>query len=143
MLNVPQPLHDCNERFSRGQGSALVALVGLERGGRALALVALEQRPQRQHLGQDAAGGPHVGGRRVVAGAQQQLRRAIPDRHYHAVVRQRPQRACIYSAHMLIAELVLYPISSCMDLAHISRLLLSFVPMMISFPDPQHSGTMW
>jgi len=71
---------------------ALVALVGLERVAGLLALVALEQRPQRQQLGQDAAGCPHVGRRRVVPPAQQQLRRAVPDGDHHAVVAQRAQR---------------------------------------------------
>lgn len=72
--------------FAHGRLGALVALVGLEGGGGCLALVALEQRPQRQHLGQDAAGGPHVRGRCIVARSQQQLWRAVPDCHHHAVI---------------------------------------------------------
>jgi hypothetical protein len=72
---------------SVGKGwGALVALLGLEGGGGALALIALEQWPQRQHLRQNAPSRPHVRSRRVVARAQQQLRRTVPDGHNHPVV---------------------------------------------------------
>eukprot|EP00292_Cryptomonas_paramecium_P017283 CAMPEP_0113672062 /NCGR_PEP_ID=MMETSP0038_2-20120614/6050_1 /TAXON_ID=2898 /ORGANISM="Cryptomonas paramecium" /LENGTH=105 /DNA_ID=CAMNT_0000588281 /DNA_START=401 /DNA_END=717 /DNA_ORIENTATION=+ /assembly_acc=CAM_ASM_000170 len=43
-------------------------------------VAAREERAAREQLGQDAAHGPHVDGRRVVLVAQQQLRRAVPPR---------------------------------------------------------------
>jgi hypothetical protein len=43
--------------------------------------VAREQRLPRAHLGENAADGPHVHTRRVLPAAQQNLGRAVPQRH--------------------------------------------------------------
>lgn len=50
-----------------------------------------EQRPLVHHLRKDAAHGPDVDGGRVVAGAQQDLRRAVPEGHH--LHRQRGRRS--------------------------------------------------
>ena len=46
-----------------------------------LRLLALEDGPEAQQLREDAADGPQVDRRRVVAAPEQQVRAAVPDRH--------------------------------------------------------------
>lgn len=73
-----------------------VELVLLERRVRALHLLATEQLARVDELGEDAADGPQVHRLGVVLGAEQQLRRAVPQRHDHALhVRQRFDRLLV------------------------------------------------
>ena len=53
----------------------------------------MEERPLRQHLGEDAADGPDVDGRGVARGAEQHLGGAVPqgdDLGVRAAVRGQP-----------------------------------------------------
>ena len=46
-----------------------------------------EERPAARHLVEDAADAPHVDGRGVLGGAEQHVRRAVPQRHNLVTVR--------------------------------------------------------
>ena len=50
-----------------------------------LRFLALEDRPQGEQLREYAAHGPQVDGGRVVSAAEEELGRAVPDRHYDFV----------------------------------------------------------
>ena len=71
-----------------------------------LGLLALEDGPQGEQLGEDAADGPEVDGGRVVVRAEDQLRRAVPYGHDHLVTAvQRGQRLVHAAGEAQIADL--------------------------------------
>ena len=61
----------------------LIMVVGV--GRLDVLLTAVEDGLRRQQLGEDTPDGPDVDGLGVVAGAQQQLRRSVPERYHHRV----------------------------------------------------------